>query len=246
MMDPDAQRSAADYDEMGEAYAHDAEVHPINASYERPQMRAMAGDVRGRRILDAGCAAGALSALLVARGASVVGIDVAPSLVRIARERLESRAEFHIADLGEPLPFLADASFDVVIASLVLHYLRDWDRPLREFHRVLKADGALLISTHHPIRDVEIVDPPAPYFETVLLTDTWRKTGRDFKVRFYHRPLSAIVDALADAGFVIERLPEPIPEREGFSGAPDLYERLLGGPWFLFVRALKRSAARQP
>lgn len=236
----DADRTAAEYQAMAEAYAADAELHPVNASYERPQILEMAGDVRDRRILDAGCAAGGLTARLAERGAKVVGVDIAPSLIEIARSRLGSRAEFQVADLARPLPFLADSSFDLVTASLVLHYLRDWGPPLGEFHRILRPDGRLLISTHHPMRDVDIVTPPAPYFDTVLLTDTWRKAGHSFEVRFYHRPLRAIVEALSDAGFCIERMPEPIPDASSFSEHASLVAEMRRRPWFLFVRAVKR------
>ena len=72
----------------------------------------------------------------------------------------------------------------------------------------------------------------------MLLTDTWRKAGREFTVRFYHRPLSAIVDALADAGFLVERMPEPLPDQDAFSDNPYLYQRMRDAPWFLFVRAI--------
>ena len=75
-----------------------------------------------------------------------------------------------------------------------------------------------------------IATPPAPYFETVLLTDTWSKGGREFQVRFYHRPISAIVDALADAGFLIERIPEPLPDPDAFPDPP-FYEDLWRRPW---------------
>jgi len=241
-MNDDATRAAEDYDAMGPAYADDVRTHPINAAYERPAMLAMAGDVRGRRVLDVGCAAGALSALLVERGAEVVGIDVSERLVEIARRDLGGRAEFNVADVGRPMPFLADESFDLVTASLVLHYLRDWAVPLREFHRILRPGGALLISTHHPTMDVAISDPPAPYFDLTLLTDTWHKGGRDLEVRYYRRPLSAVVDALADAGFLIEWIPEPRPDPAAFAGRPGLYERISAGPWFLFIRAVKRNS----
>jgi 2-polyprenyl-3-methyl-5-hydroxy-6-metoxy-1,4-benzoquinol methylase len=241
-MESDGSRAAREYEAMARVYADDVERNPTNVSYERPQMLAMAGDLGGRRVLDAGCAAGSLSAAMVALGASVVGVDISESLVQIASDRLGSHAEFHVADLAAPLPFLADRSFDIVTASLVLHYLRDWNQTLREFNRVLRPDGVLLISTHHPTYDVEIADPPAPYFETTLLTDTWRKGGRDFEVRFYHRPLSAIIDALADAGFLVERIPEPIPDRNAFAASPAFYDRMRRVPWFLFIRAVKRPS----
>lgn len=243
-MTTDGQRALDDYDQMADVYADDADRHPVNASYERPTILQMAGELDGRHVLDVGCAAGALSAAMVERGASVLGIDINQALLARARQRLGDRARFAVADLSEPLDFLSAASFDVVTASLVLHYLRDWGPPLRELRRVLRPGGALLVSTHHPLQDVEIAEPPAPYFETTLLTDTWRKGGRDFKVRFYHRPLSAIVDALADAGFLIERIAEPIPDREAFAAAPDFYERMSRRPWFLFIRAITRPSGQ--
>jgi SAM-dependent methyltransferase len=238
-MTDDRQRALDDYDQMADLYADDADIDPMKVSYDRPMILAMAGDLSGKRVLDVGCATGVLSEAIVERGANVVGVDVNPRLVERARERLTGRAEFHVVDLATPMPFLESASFDVVTASLVLHYLLDWGPPLRELNRVLRPGGRLVLSTHHPTQDIGITDPPAPYFETVLLTDTWRKGGRDFEVRFYHRPISAIVDALAEAGFLIEQIPEPLPDRQAFAGNPALYERMSRGPWFLFIRAIK-------
>jgi SAM-dependent methyltransferase len=228
---------------MADLYAGDAAVDPIKVSYDRPAMLAMAGDVHGKRVLDVGCASGVLSEAFVERGAMVVGIDLNPRLIERARERLGAKAEFRVADISAPMPFLDSASFDLVAASLVLHYLADWGPPLREFARILQPDGALLISTHHPILDVTIATPPAPYFETVLLTDTWEKGGREFQVRFYHRPISAIVDALADAGFLIERIPEPVPDASAFSNGAfyqEIHEQIRQAPYFLFIRAVPR------
>ena len=240
----DGHRVLADYEQMADVYADDVDHNPMNVSYERPAMLAVAGDLRGRHVLDVGCAGGALSEALVERGASVVGIDINPRLVARARDRLAGRAEFQVADIAAPMPFLASESFDLVVASLVLHYLADWGPPLHEFARVLRPDGALLISTHHPVTDIDVAAPPAPYFATTLLTDTWHKGGRDFRVHVYHRPLSAIIDALADAGFLVERIPEPIPDAGAFAADPALYERMCRGPWFLFIRALRRQADR--
>ncbi|MDG4815326.1 class I SAM-dependent methyltransferase [Micromonospora sp. WMMD956] len=44
-------------------------------------------------------------------------------MVDLARQRLDADADLHVADLSAPLPF-ADAVFDDVVASLVLHYLK--------------------------------------------------------------------------------------------------------------------------
>jgi SAM-dependent methyltransferase len=100
-----------------------------------------------------GCLRGSSSA-----AASVVGIDLNPRLIERARERLGSRAEFHVGDISAPLAF-ESGWFDVVAASLVLHYLKDWGLPLREFARILRPGGLLVLSTHHPIQDVMVATP---------------------------------------------------------------------------------------
>ena len=243
-MTRDGERALADYLQMADVYADHVDHNPMNVSYERPAMLAMAGELEGRRVLDVGCAAGAMSEALLAHGASVVGIDINPRLVERARHRLAGRAAFHVADIARPLPFLASESFDLVTASLVLHYLADWRPPLREFARVLRPEGALLISTHHPSTDMEVAEPPPPYFVTTLFNDTIVMGGREFEVDFYHWPLSAIFDALADAGFLVERVVDPIPDAEAFAAEATFYERMSNGPWFLFIRALKRQADR--
>jgi ubiquinone/menaquinone biosynthesis C-methylase UbiE len=81
-----------DYDAVAEAYAQDNESNAWNAHYERPAVLAMLGDVAGRRVLDAGCGAGAHAAELVARGARVAGVDSSGGLLALAARRLDPRA----------------------------------------------------------------------------------------------------------------------------------------------------------
>lgn len=240
-MTSDSQRTLEDYGAMGAAYADDTDRDPMKVGYERPAMLAMAGDLRGKRVLDVGCASGAMSHALVECGAQVVGIDLNAEFLAHARRRVGQGATFQVADISKPMPQLTTGSFDVVTASLVIHYLQDWTTPLAEFHRMLAPHGVLALSTHHPAIDLELVESSESYFETVLLTDTWRKAGRDFTVRYYHRPLSAIVDAIARAGFVIDRMPEPQPDAKAFNGQPELLAKVSARPWFLFIRAIKRS-----
>jgi ubiquinone/menaquinone biosynthesis C-methylase UbiE len=91
--------------------------------------------VDGRRILDAGCGSGPLSAALRDRGAVMTGLDSSAGMLELARRRLGADADLHMADLGRPLPF-PDGAFDDVVASLVLHYLEDRTAPLAELRRV--------------------------------------------------------------------------------------------------------------
>ena len=138
-----------DYDVLAEAYTAENETSLINAYYTRPAILALAGDVAGRRILDAGCGSGPLFAALRDRGAIVTGFDSSAGMLEQARRRLGDDADLQVAELGSPLPF-PDSAFDDVIAALVLHYLEDWTAPLAELRRVLKPGGRLIVAVDHP------------------------------------------------------------------------------------------------
>lgn len=108
----------------------DAPVSAVRRSVRaaRDRMRAtlaswLPKDLTGRRILDAGCGTGALAIDLAARGAHVVAIDLAPTLVQLAAERtpanLRERIEFKAGDMFDA----SLGTFDHVVAmDSIIHY----------------------------------------------------------------------------------------------------------------------------
>ena len=58
-------------------------------------------------------------------------------------------------------------------------------------------------------------------------------------MQFYRRPLTAICQALNDAGFWIDRLLEPQPTEAFRETDPEWYKRLAKNPWFLVIRTRK-------
>ena len=198
-----------DYDSFAQAYATENESNLFNAHYERPEMLRLAGDVAGRRILDAGCGSGPLTAALRDAGAVVTGLDASTAMVDLARQRLGEDADLHVADLGAPLPF-DDKAFDDAVASLVLHYLEDWAGPLAELRRVLEPGGRLILSVNHP-GAFAIVYPEADYFAVTRYSEDYVLDGQTVWLTFWHRPLHAMTDAFAAAGFRIASVSEPPP-----------------------------------
>lgn len=218
---------ANDYDSIAEGYAAQNETSLMNAYYERPAMLELAGDVTGRRILDAGCGSGPLFAALRDRGAAVTGIDASAGMLELARRRLGADADLRVADLGGPLPF-PDGAFDDVVASLVLHYLEDWGPTLAELRRVLTPGGRLIVSVEHPFAITLMqrlaVDKP-DYFQTRNRTEEWTLGGQSARMSFWDRPLHAMTDAFTAAGFRIDVISEPPPA----PGARDLFPEELHG-----------------
>ena len=113
-----------------EKLTSDAPVGHIRASVRagRDQMRAtivswLGEDLTGKRVLDAGCGTGALAVEAARRGAEVVAIDLSPTLVDLARERIPAdvadRVTFKSGDmLGKEL-----GTFDHVVAmDSIIHY----------------------------------------------------------------------------------------------------------------------------
>jgi ubiquinone/menaquinone biosynthesis C-methylase UbiE len=218
--EPASQPAANDYDSFAETYSAENEANLHNAYYERPAMLALAGDVTGRRILDAGCGSGPLSAALRDRGAIMTGFDSSAGMLELARRRLGGDADLRVADLASPLPY-PDSAFDDVIASLVLHYLEDWTAPLAEIRRVLRPGGRLIASVNHPIAGHALVRPGAEYFSTYLWSEEiTTASGQSYVLANWHRPLPAMISAFTGAGFRIAAIDEPLP-------APDTPRELL-------------------
>jgi len=98
----------------------------------------------GDAILEIGCHAGAFLAEFAGQGRRLVGIDIAPKLIGIAREQFGIEA--YCSDVTRGLEF-ADGVFRAVIMTEVIEHVIDTDSVLNEVKRVLKPGGILLIST---------------------------------------------------------------------------------------------------
>lgn len=227
------------YQSLAEAYAARIDTKPHNAYYERPATLSLLPDVKGKRVLDAGCGPGVYAEWLADHGAEVVAFDVSAKMVQFARERLGAKAQVLQADLDQPLDFLPDSSFDLVLSALALDYVRDWDKTFNEFYRVLRQPGRLVFSVGHPFAEF-ILHGAGSYFETELVDSEWTGFGTPVRVPSYRRPLGAVINPLLEAGFVLERILEPIPTEQFKQKAPQYYQELSRQPGFLCVRAVKR------
>lgn len=107
--------------------------------------------IKVERVLDIGCGAGHELLPFAGEGAFAVGLDVAPEVGRAGRQLFAERGQganvTFMRGTAETLPF-PQGAFDLVICRLVLPYT-DNARALKEFARVLRPGGALLLKIHH-------------------------------------------------------------------------------------------------
>jgi SAM-dependent methyltransferase len=118
-----------------------------------------------------------------------------------------------------------------------MHYIDDLDLVFREFHRVLKPGGHFIFSIEHPFTGF-VYRPSSSYYEVKVVTYDWTGfTDDPVNVPGYRRPLEDYTESLANAGFCIERLTEPVPTERFKDQLPESYARHIINPLFMVIRA---------
>ena len=138
-------------------------------------------------LLDIGCGTGNLLSLISQRyDVEIAGVDLTPKMLKIARIKLGDKANLKLGD-SEDLPF-DDDKFDMIICTDSFHHYPRPGNVLKEFNRVLKPGGSVLIAD--------------PYTPTPLrqLVNIYFKLSRSGDVKIY--PESDIRKLLTDAGFI--------------------------------------------
>jgi SAM-dependent methyltransferase len=235
--------------------------------FNNPAMLRFIGDLNGKTALDAGCGEGYNTRLLARAGARMVGIDISPRMIDLARQ--EERNEplgirYEVASFCD-LSLLEDASFDVVVSFMALMDGPDFGSAAREIHRVLRPAGELTFSITHPCfmtRGYGWIEDESgtaakltvsDYFARQPYVERWRfskgptpNDAEPFAVPVFPRTLSEYVNTLIDAGFVVRGIEEPRPTEEACREHPWLQRWRDHATLFLYVRAVKpsrRSAA---
>lgn len=236
MTNPSAEKAPM-YSTYAKEYDLAIRDNVFNAHYERPSLQAMLGELAGKTVLDLGCGSGVYAEYLLTKGAKVTAIDSSSEMVALVKQKLATQLKVYQQDLASGLPEEADASYDLVICPLMLHYLQDLNPLFADVKRVLKGGGSFVFSTHHPMVDIE-ASPSGNYLATEQVTEMWDTVGKPVAVSFYRRPLSALIGALTNNGMLLAELNEGKPSEALKTLSPEHYQRLSEQPQFLFIKAL--------
>ncbi|HEY8490342.1 MAG TPA: class I SAM-dependent methyltransferase [Dehalococcoidia bacterium] len=196
-------------------------IHYASPAFPYDDELGLVGDVGGRDVLEIGCGAAQCGIAMAKQGARVTGLDLSEEQLACARE-LAAREGVSLRLVHgsmEDLSAFADASFDLVFSACALGYVADWAAVCREAGRVLRPGGAFVFSTSHPVFQVVANrelwhDPtyPTSYFARGPLRWEWDE-GSGVWFTEYKRTLGDLLNPLAAAGLLLERLEEPQPVR---------------------------------
>ena len=208
-------------------------------------------DFQGLSVLDLGCGYGWHCKYAVEHGAAyVLGTDISQKMLETARARNPGPSIEYRQAAMEDLRF-PDGSFDVVLSSLALHYVEDFQTLVRSIGRWLALGGRFVFSVEHPVftaygsqdwhygPDGEILHFPVDNYsmegrrEAVFLGE---------RVVKYHRTLTTYLDTLPRSGFRILRVVEPQPP-ESMMDLPGMKDELRR-PMMLLVSAIQDERGR--
>lgn len=204
------------------------------------------GDVRGRRVVELGCAGGHNSVAFARQGAIAIGVEPSEDLLAAARrlcDREEVRVELRRGDVAD-LAFLRADSVDAVFSALALAYVEDLGRVFRQVHRVLRVGAPLVFSLPHPAYHlIDGAHPEDPlrvrrsYFDRAPTPE--RRHGAP--ATRHHHTLAELHTALVRASYRIDTVLEPAPDPSGPRSA-DWQEAARYVPRTLVLRARKEGS----
>jgi len=142
-----------DNPEFYEGYAELRETESgLNAALEQPALRRLLPQrFEGLRVLDLGCGFGDLTREIVASGATeVAAVDISERMLSEAQRRTHDSRITYVRSAIEDFD-VEPASFDVIVSSLTLHYIQDYNSVVRGIASTLKPGGVFAFSVEHPI-----------------------------------------------------------------------------------------------
>jgi SAM-dependent methyltransferase len=222
-----------DWDDLATWWEAEAATDPAYAADVHPLLVGLLPPDRGRTI-DLGCGEG--QGMRLVEG-DVVGVDRSRALAALA-----SGGPVVVSELPS-LAWCRTGAFDAAYSVYVVDLLEDDRAFFAETARIIRPGGALVVVINHPVytapgasplmdADGEVLWRWGAYFER----GSSREPAAHRTIRYFHRPLDALLNAAADSGWVLERLEErglsetTIEAIPGYSGQERI-PRLLGARW---------------
>lgn len=223
-------------------------VQGLDAAGEWHVLKTLLPDLKNKHVLDLGCGFGWHCRYARAQQAkSVIGVDISEKMLEKAQEKTDDPFISYLKIPIEDIQFSA-SQFDVVLSSLAIHYLQNFEALCKKVYTYLKPGGSFVFSVEHPIftsRDEQDwyndeqgnrLHWPVDHYQTEGIRETTFLTENVIK---YHRTLSTYMNDLIQVGFTIRAVKEPMPSEEMLQTIPGMQDELRR-PMFLMIMAEKK------
>ena len=222
----------------------------FNDCIETPILLSMLPEIDGKKVLDIGCGMGQHAKQYSEMGAKyVLGIDISEKMLKYARENFNG-ANITFRQLAlEDLSAL-DERFDLITSSLVFDYAENLDELMKNVYHIMNSGAHFVFSMSHPMATawdgscdrytrtesgVRLYANVPNYMVEGKRTVKW--VVEDYEL--YHRTFSTIVNAIVNAGFLIEQCEESHISDEMRKKYPAQFGGTLHRADFVFFRCKK-------
>ena len=206
-----------------------------NEFNEVPATLSLLEKIKGKKVLDLGCGTGIYTKILKRKGAKVQAIDISPKMIEIAKQYVRG-VDFKIGTVYN-LPYKS-GSFDIVLASLVVHYFANLDAAFEEVRRVLKKGGFFIFSSYNPVMAITHRMKGRPrkyrifgdYFDEGKFYKRWPR----IKVRmpYQHFTFQTWIRTIVGNGFVLDDFVDSKTTKEAAKYDRSMYEFTSKTPWY--------------
>ncbi len=253
-MKKEEKEAKSKYDIIAEHYHNfRTKEHPegwfYNEMLEMPATLELLGNVKGRKVLDFGCGTGIYTKILKKKGAKIKGFDISSGMLKIAKEWVPE-VEFKKSS-GYNIPF--KEKFDVVVASLVLDYAKDWNKVFKQVKKLLKKGGIFVFSGGNPVSEItKKVNKNKPlirefqdYFKERKVYGRWKNIlhkdeVKDVMMPSYHKTYETIIRTIIRNGFEIIDYKDCFPLKKSKKLWPKEYAFVSKVPYFCVWKVRKK------
>lgn len=201
------------------------------------------GDLTGKRVLEICCGNGRSLEYASKRGAADLwGLDISENQIKEAKEYLSSKnikSNLLCSPMENECGIPTDY-FDVVFSVFGIGWTTDLNTTLKRIYSYLKDGGSFVFSWSHPIHKCVSVENEALIFRNSYFDENWYCADMgDSCIMMSNRMLSTYINALADNGFVIEKLKEETDKEKAESANSDFGKKTLILPTAFVIKARK-------
>lgn len=217
----------------------------LEAAGEWGTLKNMLPSFKNKSVLDLGCGYGWHCIHAMEQGAkNVVGVDISEKMLAVARQKTTFKNIEYQQVAIEDINF-NENTFDVIISSLTLHYIENFENLIKKIAKILKSGGEFIFSVEHPIftsngsqdwaynKNGDIAHFPV---DNYFYEGARKANFLGENVIKYHKTLTTYLNTLLENGFNILAIKEPKPSNLMIKNNEDMKNELRR-PMMLIIKA---------